>query len=55
MDTIRVFRVILYEGPRTAVEALLQRSLKGTTEYGGVIIKTAVLGECPEVIGEEEE
>jgi hypothetical protein len=53
-DKVRVIRILSYEGPRSAVEAQIERSVSGTRIWGrlGAEVKiTAVtLGTFPEIL-----
>ena len=56
MDTVRVLRVIEYEGPRDWVEDCLQkRGIKGEYrlnkyEVYGRVIREAIIGEVPTIL-----
>lgn len=54
-DTIRVFRILMYEGDRRWVEAVIATSIHGTKEvksqdYGKCYIKAATIGTYPEIL-----
>jgi hypothetical protein len=49
-DLIRVLRLLEYVGPREQVEETLKRSIKGTFRAGRIIIRSATLGDFPEVL-----
>lgn len=54
-DIVRITRVIVYEGPREAVEKTIEKSavpLIGTKRFCNVKIKSATLDFFPEKIGE---
>lgn len=66
-DTVRVLRVVEYIGPRDWVETTLRKSIQGTLYLTGPnhpqdayrmaefkVIRTAVVGDLMEVLGEEE-
>lgn len=51
-DTIRVLRLIEFQGPRAAVEEQIKHSVHGTKRLpSGVEITATTLGEFPEIIG----
>lgn len=51
-DFVRAVRILVYEGPRSWVERTLAESaVKGTRHFGSGKIKSAMIGEVPEVIG----
>lgn len=55
MDTVRVFRIIEYVGPRDLVENSIKRAIHGTkivTSNGGreMEIRVTTLGEYPEIM-----
>lgn len=58
-DIVRVMRLIIYEGPREAVEDIIKRSVHGTRpSYStgkGVAITATTLNEFPEIIRKHEE
>lgn len=50
-DIVRVLRVIEYVGPRSWVEATVERSIKGVLKMGnGGKIGAAVVGDYPEIL-----
>lgn len=50
-DTVRVLRVLEYVGPRSRVEDTLSRGLKkGSTRYGDMEIRSAIIGDFPEIL-----
>jgi hypothetical protein len=55
-DQIRVLRIIEYTGERDAIERTLAQSVvKGTYYAGaGMTIRSAILGDYPEILGKEE-
>jgi hypothetical protein len=51
-DLVRVLRVIEYVGPRKAVEGTLNQSrVRGTACYGDLMIRSAIVGDFPEILG----
>lgn len=51
MDRVRVMRLLIYEGPRDAIEKQLENCLKGTRKgVQGVMITGATLQEFPEIL-----
>lgn len=52
MDTVRVLRIIQYEGPRDRVEKQIAQSMHGgPKDWGnGVRISVATIGTYPEII-----
>jgi len=55
-DIVRVLRVIEYIGPREAVEQMISFSIQGEKyiERTGITIKTATIGNYPEILNKEE-
>jgi hypothetical protein len=50
-DIVRVIRIIQYVGPRSKMDAQIERSLHGTRDNGnGVRITAVTLGTIPEII-----
>jgi hypothetical protein len=47
-DTVRVFRLIEYVGPREQVEDQINNSLHGEKQFGQITIKAATIGIYPE-------
>lgn len=54
-DIVRVVRIIEYVGPRSKIDAQIERSLHGTHDHGnGVKITAVTLGTIPEIISRGE-
>lgn len=51
-DTVRVLRVVEYEGPRGQVEETLINSIHGTAMFGELRVTAATLCEFPQVLDE---
>lgn len=52
-DIVRVLRIIEYTGPRSAVEAQIERSLQGTKKLpNGLAIRVATIGGYPEILAD---
>tara|TARA_Y100000310_G_scaffold266292_1_gene277736 strand:+ start:248 stop:547 length:300 start_codon:yes stop_codon:yes gene_type:complete len=52
---VRVLRIIEYTGTREAIESTLSQGIKGIKrftgrQYGELVIRSAVLGEYPEIL-----
>jgi hypothetical protein len=56
MDIVRVIRVIEYIGPRDAIEEQLSKSIMGDKfiKTTGVLIRTATIGQFPEIFPKEQ-
>lgn len=51
-EIIRVVRVLEYVGERHALERVLsQNAVKGYRDFGGIIVREAILGQFPEKVG----
>ena len=55
MDKVRVLRVIEYVGPRSAVERIINNSVKHIVTFDYVTIIGATIGAYPEILEIEEE
>ena len=53
MDTIRVFRILEYIGPRDVVERTVAMSIHGEKIAGDMVIKAATLGVYPEIMDKD--
>jgi hypothetical protein len=53
-EIVRIIRVLEYTGPREELEkCLVQNAVKGQVKFGRITIREAIVGNFPEVLGEE--
>lgn len=55
-DIVRVLRLLEYVGPRRQVEATMQHNeVKSERNFGGMVVRSAILGTFPEVMQRAED